>query len=107
IERMRADKDKAESRAQDKGRSLLAMKRPDNGMPEDLREHIRLMCDIIALGFQTDKTRVASLIMARDLSSLYYPFLDVKGAHHGASHNDTSDGYEAIVRFHVSQLAYL
>lgn len=107
IERMRADKSKAEDRAKDKGQPLLAMKRPDNGMPEDLRDHARLMCDIIALGFQTDKTRVASLILARDLSSLYYPFLDVREAHHGASHNDTSDGYERIARFHLSQMAYL
>jgi hypothetical protein len=65
------------------------------------------MCDIIALAFQTDKTRIASLILARDLSSLYYPFLDVREGHHGASHNDTSDGYERIARFHLSQLAYL
>jgi hypothetical protein len=107
IERMRADKSKAEARAKDKGRPLFSMKRPDNGMPEDLREHTRLMCDIIALGFQTDKTRVASLILARDLSSLYYPFLDVREAHHGASHHDTSDAYERISRFHLSQLAYL
>jgi len=107
IERMRADKDKAETRANDKGRPLFTMKRPDNGMPEDLREHARLMCDIIALGFQTDKTRVASLILARDLSSLYYPFLDVREAHHGASHNDTSESYERIARFHLGQLAYL
>jgi hypothetical protein len=107
IERMRADKTKAENRAKDKGQPLSTMKRPDNGMPEDLRDHARLMCDIIALGFQTDKTRVASLILARDLSSLYYPFLDVREAHHGASHNDTSDGYERIARFHLSQLAYL
>jgi hypothetical protein len=107
IERMRADKDKAETRARDNGRPVLAMKRPENGLPEDLREHTRLMCDIVALGFQTDKTRVASLILARDLSSLYYPFLDVREAHHGASHNDTSEGYERIARFHLSQLAYL
>ncbi len=107
IERMRADKDKAETRAQAQGKPLLAMKRPDNGMPEDLREHARLMCDIVALGFQTDKTRVASLILARDLSSLYYPFLDVHEAHHSSSHNDTSESYERISRFHLSQFAYL
>ncbi len=105
IERMRADKTKAEDRA--KGRPLLTMQRPENGLPEDLREHARLMCDIMALAFQTDKTRVASLILARDLSQLIYPFLDVREAHHGASHNDTSDGYERIVRFHLSQFAYL
>ena len=107
IERMRVDKDKAADRARDKGRPLFTMQRPDNGLPEDLREHARLMCDIIALAFQTDKTRVASLILARDLSSLYYPFLDVNQAHHGASHNDTSEGYERVARFHLSQMAYL
>lgn len=107
IERMRADKDKAETRARDKGQPIFTMKRPDNGLPEDLRDHTRLMCDIIALGFQTDKTRVASLLLARDLSALYYPFLGVKDSHHGLSHNANSDGYESIARFHVSQLAYL
>jgi hypothetical protein len=107
IERMRSDKAKAEGWAKDKGRPLFTMKRPDNGLPEDLREHGRLMCEIIALAFQADKTRVASVILARDLSSLYYPFLDVREAHHGASHNDTSEGYEKIVRFHVSQYAFL
>jgi len=107
IERMRADKGKAEDRARDKGRPLFTMTRPDNGLPEDLREHTRLMCDLIALAFQTDKTRIASLILARDLSSLYYPFLDVREAHHGASHNDTSEGYERITRFHLGQFAYL
>jgi hypothetical protein len=105
VERLRVDKDKAEERAN--GRPLLTMKRPDNGLPEDLREHVRLMADIIAMAFQTDKTRVASLILARDLSALYYPFLDVREAHHGASHNDTSEGYERIARFHLSQFAYL
>ena len=83
------------------------MERPANGLPEDLRDHSRLMCDIIAIAFQTDKTRVASLIISRDLSAMYYPFLDVTQGHHGASHNNNSDGYEAISRWHVSQFPYL
>jgi hypothetical protein len=107
IERMRDAKDKALGQAKDKGVPLATMERPQNGLPEDLREHARLMCDIIALAFQTDKTRVASLLLCRDLSALYYPFLDVKEGHHGASHDDLSDGYERISRFHLSQLAYL
>ena len=80
---------------------------PDNGLPEDLREHMRLMCDIIALAFQTDKTRVATLLLCRDLSGLFYPFLDVRLAHHPASHDDRSDAYERVSRYYVSQLAYL
>jgi uncharacterized protein DUF1552 len=77
------------------------------GHPPDLRERTRLMCDIVALAFQSDRTRIASLLLARDLSSLSYPFLGVRGDHHTASHEDLSDAYEQIVRFHVSQLAYL
>jgi hypothetical protein len=107
IERMRAAKDGAEEHARNRGRSVIAMTRPDNGLPEDIREHMRLMCDIIALGFQTDKTRVATLLLCRDLSGLFYPFLDVRTAHHPASHDDQSDAYERVSRYYCSQLAYL
>jgi hypothetical protein len=105
VERMRSDKSKAEDRV--KGKPLLTMERPANGLPEDLREHTRLMVDLIAMAFQTDKTRVASLLLCRDLSGLYYPFLGVKGDHHSASHDDLSDGYERVTRFHLSQFAEL
>jgi hypothetical protein len=107
IQRTRSLKDQAEGRARDRGPSALWMKRPDNGLPEDIREHMRLMCDIIALAFQTDKTRVATLLLCRDLSGLFYPFLNVRTAHHPASHDDQSDAYERISRYYVSQLAYL
>ncbi|MBI2946915.1 MAG: DUF1552 domain-containing protein [Verrucomicrobia bacterium] len=107
IERVRADKATAEEHAKDRGRSVMAMTRPDNGLPEDIREHMRLMCDIIALAFQTDKTRVATLLLCRDLSGLFYPFLDVRTAHHPASHDDQSDAYERVSRYYCSQLAYL
>jgi hypothetical protein len=107
IEGTRRSQEKAEDLAKSKNRPALSMERPANGLPEDFREHTRLMCDIIALAFQADKTRIASLLLARDLSSLYYPFLDVREGHHGASHDDLSDGYERISRFHLGQFAYL
>ncbi|HUQ72538.1 MAG TPA: DUF1552 domain-containing protein [Planctomycetaceae bacterium] len=107
IDRMRADQTKAEEHARNQGRSIITMPRPDNGLPEDIREHMRLMCDIVALAFQTDKTRVASLLLCRDISGLFYPFLDARKAHHSASHDDLSDEYERISRYYVSQLAYL
>jgi hypothetical protein len=104
---MRKTKDTAEDKAKALNRPAFTMDRPATGLPEDLRDHARLMCDIIAIAFQTDKTRVASLIISRDLSAMYYPFLDVKQGHHSASHDNTSAGYERIARFHVSQFAYL
>jgi hypothetical protein len=92
----------------DAGRNALpvAMKRPDNGLPEDIREHMRLMCDILALGFQSDRTRVATLLLCRDISGLFYPFLDAKLAHHLASHED-DDAFMRINKYYVSQYAYL
>jgi hypothetical protein len=107
VDGMRKNKGQAEGAAKQQNRPVMSMERPANGLPEDLREHARLMCDIIAIAFQTDRTRVASLLLARDLSALIYPFLGVNEGHHGASHNNNSDGYERIARFHLSQLAYL
>lgn len=107
VEGMRKAQDKAEDQAKLKSRPAWTMDRPANGLPEDLRQHARLMCDLIAIAFQTDKTRVASLMISRDLSAMYYPFLEVKDGHHGASHNNNSNEYERITRFHVSQYAYL
>lgn len=107
IDTMRAAQATAQEQAENKGRPLLTMKRPDNGLPEDIRDHMRLMCDIVALGFQTDKTRVATLLLCRDISGLFYPFLDVRSSHHPASHSDKSDAYERISRYYCSQMAYL
>ncbi|MEO7411803.1 MAG: DUF1552 domain-containing protein [Opitutaceae bacterium] len=107
VERMRNEQAKAEDNAKNRGRPMVTMNRPDNGLPEDIREHMRLMCDIVALAFQTDKTRIATLLLCRDLSGLFYPFLGVRKAHHNASHDDQSDDYESIARYYVGHLAYL
>ncbi|HEX3744074.1 MAG TPA: DUF1552 domain-containing protein [Bryobacteraceae bacterium] len=107
VDGMRKVKAAADDDAKLHNRPVFAMKRPADGLPEDLREHARLMCDLIAIAFQTDRTRVASLILARDLSAQIYPFIDVKDGHHSASHDNNSAAYERITSFHLSQLAYL
>jgi len=107
VDSMRKHQDKAEDAAKLQNRPAWTMERPANGLPEDLRDHLRLMCDVVAMAFQTDKTRVASLVQGRDLGMLYYPFFGVKEPHHTASHDNLSDGYQKIAQFHLSQLAYL
>ena len=107
VEVMRKGMDNAADAAKAKNMPVAMMDRPASGLPEDLREHSKLMCDIIAIAFQTNKTRVASLIISRDLSAMYYPFLNVKEGHHAASHANNSDDYERVANFHVSQYAYL
>ncbi|MFO0968230.1 MAG: DUF1552 domain-containing protein [Gemmataceae bacterium] len=107
IQATRTHMDRADERTRGRTTPAVAMRRPDNGLPEDIREHMRLMCDIVALGFQTDKTRVVTLLLCRDISGLFYPFLGVRDAHHSASHSDRSDAYERISRYYCGQLAYL
>lgn len=107
VDRMRSEQTKAEENARHRGQPVVAMNRPDNGLPEDIRDHMRLMCDIVALAFQTDKTRIAALVLCRDLSGLFYPFLGVRKAHHSASHDDLSEDFQRISNYYVGNLAYL
>ena len=81
--------------------------RPKDGLPQDVDEHMRLMCDILVLGFQTDTTRVATLKLNNDHSSLRFPHLGVDYMiHHLLSHSDTADWLK-VNQFFLEQLAYI
>jgi hypothetical protein len=83
------------------------MQRPADGIPQDIAEHIRLMCDILVLGFQTDTTRIATLKLNNDHSSLRFPHLGVDYMiHHLLSHSDTADWLK-VNTFFLEQVAYL
>jgi hypothetical protein len=93
--------------AKDEAPAVPASKRPPVGQPKDFREYCRLMSDVIALAFQTDRTRVATLLMSRDLSGQVYPFLGIRDDHHSYSHANQGKEYQSIVKCHVEQYAYL
>jgi hypothetical protein len=87
--------------------------RPNEKLPQSVPEHMKLMLDLIVLGFQMDKTRVATCLLNNDLSAMTFDFLDgVKGAlhtdlsHHG-SNAKAIEMYMKTNRYHVSQFAYL
>ncbi len=83
------------------------MARPADGIPQDIAEHMRLMVDIVVLGFQTDTTRIATLKLNNDHSSLRFPNLGVDYMiHHLLSHTDTADWLK-VNQFFLQQLAYL
>jgi hypothetical protein len=68
---------------------------------------MRLMSDILVLGFQTDTTRVATLKLNNDHSSMRFPHLGVDYMiHHLLSHNDTADWLK-VNQFFIEQLAYI
>lgn len=93
--------------AKDDAPAVPASQRPPVGQPKDFREYTKLMCDIIALAFQSDRSRVATLLMSRDLSGQVYPFLGVRDDHHSYSHSNEGKEYQSIVKCHVEQYAYL
>lgn len=79
------------------------------GIPRDYEEHIRLMFDLLALAFQTDSTRVSSLMLAHDGSNRAYPFIGIADGHHDLSHHggnaEKKKKIARINRFHLEQFA--
>jgi hypothetical protein len=83
------------------------MARPADGIPQDIGEHMRLMGDILVLALQTDTTRVCTLKLNNDHSSLRFPNLGVDYMiHHLLSHSDTADWLK-VNQFFLAQLAYI
>jgi hypothetical protein len=83
------------------------IQRPPDGIPQNIADHMRLMCDILVLGFQTDTTRITTLKLNNDHSSLRFPHLGVDYMiHHLLSHSDTADWLK-VNQFFVEQLAYV
>ncbi|MFM8471276.1 MAG: DUF1552 domain-containing protein [Limisphaerales bacterium] len=89
--------------------------RPAEGIPQDVAEHMRLMCDLLVLGFQTDTTRITTLKLNNDHSALRFPNLpsvQQKGngidymIHHLLSHSDGEDWLK-VNQFFLEQVAYL
>ncbi len=81
------------------------------GKPGDRAEHIQMMGELLTLAFQTDATRVATLMFGNAGSNKSYPQLGVSDGHHSVSHHrgdeQKIDKVRRIDRFHVEQLAAL
>jgi hypothetical protein len=57
------------------------------GVPTDYAEYVQLMFDLIALAFQTDSTRVATLMLAHDGSNRSFDQIGIVEGHHDLSHH--------------------
>ena len=81
------------------------------GIPDDYREHIRLMGDMMVLAFRADLTRVATFMFANETSGKSYPFLGVPEGHHDLSHHGNDPAKHAKIKlintFHIEQFAYV
>jgi Protein of unknown function (DUF1552) len=69
------------------------------GVPDDFGQHLDLLFDMIALSWQANMTRVASFMMAKEVSMRTYPNLSITEAFHPLSHHQNdADKIERLVR---------
>ncbi len=90
------------------------IERPREGLDWDVPEHMRLMADLLVLAFQMDKTRIATLLLERDVSTINFNFLEGVGSgqyhatySHHAHNPESVAGYKRINRYHTEMAAYV
>ena len=79
------------------------------GIPLDYTEYIQLMFDMLLLAFQTDSTRVATLLLAHDGSNRSFDHIGISEGHHDLTHHQNrSDWVEKVAdidAWYVTQFA--
>jgi hypothetical protein len=99
------------ARAENQGdRELPVLERPA-GAPASYEEHAKLMFDLEVLAYQSDLTRVTTLMLGREFSGMTYPQIGVPDAHHPVTHH--AGEVEKIAKvakinaYHVQLFSYL
>ncbi len=105
-----------EKRIQNAERNSAHVVKPDviapaASVPTDFGEHARIMMDLMTLAFQTDATRVVTLLLALEQSPRAYPEIGIPEAHHGLTHHQgDQDKIAKVIEincFHMQQFTYL
>jgi hypothetical protein len=82
-----------------------------SAVPDDYERYTKLMIDMQVVAWQTDMTRVASLMLGRDGSNRAYREIGISDGHHSISHHqgdpEKVDKLIKIDQLHVSMFAYL
>jgi hypothetical protein len=79
------------------------------GVPDDYREHVRLMGELMVLGFQADATRVVTFMLSNEAGLATWQHLGVPEHHHDLAHHDprTPEGQEKLKKLQVIDEAYV
>ncbi|HEY5810961.1 MAG TPA: DUF1552 domain-containing protein [Povalibacter sp.] len=79
------------------------------GVPVNYADHVALMFDMLLIAFQTDATRVATLLLAREGSNRPFADIGIASGHHDLTHHKNSPEIIAKVqeidRWYVQHLA--
>jgi Protein of unknown function (DUF1552) len=80
------------------------------GIPIDFPDYAKLMYDLQVVAFQTDLTRVATLMIGREGSMRVYPEINIPDPHHPLTHHrNNADWIEKVAQInclHVDLFAY-
>ena len=94
------------------GQMPSGVKLPDApvGMPNDFETHVKLLFDMQALAWQSETTRIGTLMLAHEVSNAVYPNSGIRDPFHNLSHHSNvqanKDKFAQLNRYHVSMLAY-
>jgi hypothetical protein len=70
-----------------------------SGVPAEFEEHAALMFDLLALAWQADSTRIATLLVARELSNRVYARSGItEGFHNCSHHSEVPANIERLAR---------
>ncbi len=90
-------------------KSLANLPNAPLGIPEDFTELLDVHFEMIALAFQTDQTRIASYMIAKEVSMRTYNMVGVSDAFHPLSHHQNDpqklDRLTTIQTYHTERFA--
>ena len=81
-----------------------------SGVPPTFAEHLKLLMDLQVLAFQSQITRVSTLMLARELSGAVFPETSIRDPFHNLSHhsNDRAnmDRFAQLNAYHMTKFTY-
>jgi hypothetical protein len=84
---------------------------PSASVPTDFGEHSHLMFDLMTLAFQTDQTRIITVLLGLEQSPRNYPEIGITEGHHGLTHHQGNkkkiEKVTEINCYHIQQFTYL
>jgi len=79
------------------------------GVPANYSDHVALMFDMLLLAFQTDSTRIATLLLAREGSNRPFNDIGISSGHHDLTHHKNNpeiiEKVKLIDRWYIEHLA--
>jgi hypothetical protein len=80
------------------------------GVPDSFEQHIKMLFDLQVLAFRAEITRIATLMLAHELSNAVFPATNIRDGFHNLSHHSNNrankDRFAELNAYHHTVLAY-